>query len=192
MPERITPPVHTLYQVNRNLNFDRSLNLPNGQSTGLHQENTRPSYTESQVNELKHRLSVDCDGKHHESCLADLKEAYKVAVSKFGADSASAMWLANAVKTAEAQDRAREQAKQMREADEFCVQANLQYGSAGQGLCDAAMDRAVGQVSGKPSAYDLCHAGSGAACEIAMGHMSVSDPRYDEVWSRIHRPYEFH
>lgn len=92
----------------------------------------------------------------------------------------------------EAQDHTRDQAKRLREADEFCVQANLQYGSAGQGLCDAAMDQAVGEVSGKPSAYDLCHAGNVGACEIAVGQMSVSDPRYDEVWSRIHRPYEFH
>src|SRR5271155_1106137 len=102
IPDRITPPVPVTHQVHPSLS--------DGEWTGLHRENTRPSYTESQVNELKRKLSVDCDDKHHQSCLSDLKEAYKVAVSKFGANSASAVWLANAVKTAEGQDHAREQA----------------------------------------------------------------------------------
>lgn len=77
-------------------------------------------------------------------------------------------------------------------AENYCMQMAVQYGDASKGLCDAAIDQAVGQVSGKPSAYDLCHAGNTTACEIAIEDMSVSDPRYDEVWGHIHRPYEFH
>jgi len=80
----------------------------------------------------------------------------------------------------------------MTRTDNYCMQMLIQYGSAGKGLCDAAMDQAIGQVSGKPSAYDLCHAGNETACEMALEHMTVSDPRYDEVWTHIYRPYEIH
>jgi hypothetical protein len=77
----------------------------------------------------------------------------------------------------EAQDRTREQAKRLKKADEYCMQAITQFGSAGHGLCDQAIDQAVGQISGKPSAYDLCSLGSEAACRIALKDMSPSDPR---------------
>src|SRR5271167_5016649 len=98
IPDRITPPAPVTHQVHRSFS--------NGQWTGLHRENTKPSYTESQVNELKRRLKVDCDGGHHELCLDDVKESYKVALSRFGVASKQAMWFANAIKTVEAQDRA--------------------------------------------------------------------------------------
>jgi hypothetical protein len=76
----------------------------------------------------------------------------------------------------------------MKEADEYCMKVLAQ--PDGPGLCDQAIDRAVGQVSGKPSAYDMCTLGYEAGCKIALETMRPSDPRYDEVWTRVNRPQD--
>lgn len=72
----------------------------------------------------------------------------------------------------------------MAEAERYCM--NVLARDGGEGLCNAAIDRAVSRTTGKPSAYDLCLAGDVTACEIALEDMRPSDPRYDYVYARAH------
>jgi hypothetical protein len=157
------------------------------------------------MKDLHDRAQKDCQGQNFDPCLADQKKALAAVQAmkdldcgvleqkkRCEAEARNAAILSASVADVENARRQSQRNGALVRADNYCVQVAIQYGAdASKGLCDAAMDQAVGQVSGKPSAYDLCHAGSEAACEIAVGHMSVSDPRYDEVWTRIHRAYEF-
>ena len=158
------------------------------------------------MKELGDRAQKDCHGQNFDPCLADQKKALAAVRAmkdldcgvleqkkRCEAEARSIEILSGNIADVENARRQSQRDDVLMRADSYCVQMAIKYGAdVSKGLCDAAVDQAVGQVSGKPSAYDLCHAGNVAACEIAIGSMSVSDPRHDEVWSRIHRPYEFH
>jgi hypothetical protein len=155
------------------------------------------------VKELETKVHGDCQGYNYDPCLSDEnKELAAVRAMKeldcgvleqkkrCAIESKNIEILSRVISDVENSRSQHQRNNVLMGAENYCMQIAIQYPSAGQGLCDAAIDQAVGQVSGEPSAYDLCHSGSEAACEIAIEHMSVSDPRYDEVWTRVHRPYE--
>lgn len=156
------------------------------------------------MKELNGKAQQDCQGQNYDPCVADEKKALAAVKAMEELDcgvleqkkrcEAEARKIEIFSANIAAVENARRQSQRndvMRGVDNYCVQMAIQYGADGsKGLCDAAIDQAVGQISGKPSAYDLCHAGNETACEMAIEHMDVSDPRYDEVWTRIHRPYE--
>ncbi len=156
------------------------------------------------LKELDAKVHEDCQGHSYDPCLSDEnKELAAVKAMKeldcgvleqekrCEAESKIIGILLANISGVENSRSQHQRNEVLMRVDNYCMQVGIQYeAEVSKGLCDAAIDQAVGQVSGKPSAYDLCHAGNTTACEIAIENMSVSDPRYDEVWARIHRPYE--